>query len=42
MMGFFGEKRSFAILFAVLVSLSGAGLLSSGKIDFEGGNTTIG
>ena len=36
MMGFFGEKRSFAILFAVLVSLSGAGLLSSGKIDFEG------
>ncbi len=42
MMGFFGEKRSFAILFAVLVSLSGAGLLSSGKIDFEGGNTPIG
>lgn len=40
--GLFGEKRSFAILFAVLVSLSGAGLLSSGKIDFEGGNTTIG
>ena len=32
MMGFFGEKRSFAILFAVLVSLSGAGLLSSGKL----------
>lgn len=29
--GLFGEKRSFAILFAVLVSLSGAGLLSSGK-----------
>lgn len=38
----FRRKRSFAILFAVLVSLSGAGLLSSGKIDFEGGNTTIG
>ena len=32
MMGFFGAMRS----------LSGAGLLSSGKIDFEGGNTTIG
>ena len=40
--GLFRRKESFAILFAVLVSLSGAGLLSSGKIDFEGGNTTSG
>lgn len=42
MMCFFGEKKSFSILFAVLVSLIGAGLLSTGKIDFEGGNTTTG
>lgn len=42
MMSFFGEKKSFSILFAVLVSLVGAGLLSTGEIDFEGGNTTIG
>lgn len=42
MMCFFGEKKSFSILFAVLVSLIGAGLLSTGKIDFEGGDTTTG
>lgn len=42
MMCFFGEKKSFSILFAVVVSLIGAGLLSTGKIDFEGGNTTTG
>lgn len=42
MMCFFGEKKSFSILFAVVVSLIGAGLLSTGKIDFEGGDTTTG
>lgn len=42
MMCFFGEKKSFSILFAVFVSLIGAGLLSTGEIDFDGGNTTTG
>lgn len=42
MMLFFKEKKSFSILLAVLVSLIGAGLLSSGEIDFKGGNTTVG
>ena len=42
MMLFFREKKSFSILFAVLVSLAGAALLSSGEIDFKGGNTTTG
>ena len=36
------EKKSFSILFAVLISLAGAALLSSGEIDFKGGNTTTG
>ena len=42
MMFFFREKKSFSILFAVVISLIGAALLSSGEIDFKGGNTTIG
>lgn len=42
MMFFFKEKKSWAILFAVLISLIGAGLLSSGEIDYAGGNTTVG
>ena len=42
MIFFFREKKSFSILFAVLVSLAGAALLSSGEIDFKGGNTTTG
>lgn len=42
MIFFFQEKKSFSILFAVLVSLAGAALLSSGEIDFKGGNTTTG
>lgn len=42
MMCFFKEKKSFSILLAVLVSLVGAGLLSSGEINFGGGNTTKG
>lgn len=42
MMCFFGEKKSFSILFAVVISLIGAVFLSSGDINFEGGNTTTG
>lgn len=42
MMLFFKEKKSFSILFAVFISLIGAGLLSSGDIDFKGGDTTTG
>lgn len=42
MICFFGEKKSFSILFAVFISLIGAGLLSSGEINFNGGDTTIG
>ena len=42
MIFFFREKKSFSILFAVLISLAGAALLSSGEIDFKGGNTTTG
>lgn len=42
MICFFGEKKSFSILFAVLISLIGAGLLSSGEINFNGGDTTTG
>ena len=36
MMFFFREKKSFSILFAVVISLIGAALLSSGEIDFKG------
>ena len=42
MMLFFKEKKSFSILFAVFISLIGATLLSTGEIDFEGGDTTTG
>ena len=42
MMLFFKEKKSFSILFAVFISLIGAGLLSSGDIDFKGGDTATG
>lgn len=40
MMCFFGEKKSFTVLFAVSISLIGAGLLSSGEIN-SGGNHRI-
>ena len=42
MMLFFKEKKSFSILFAVFISLIGAALLSSGEIDFKGGDTATG
>lgn len=42
MMFFYREKKSFSILFAVFISLIGAGLLSSGEINFKGGNTAVG
>ena len=35
MMFFFREKKSFSILFAVVISLIGAALLSSGEIYFK-------
>lgn len=42
MMCLFGEKKSFSVLFAVSISLVGAGLLSSGEMNHGQGNTTIG
>lgn len=42
MMLLFGEKKSFSVLFAVSISLIGAGLLSSGEMNGNNGNSTIG
>nr|WP_302829333.1 DMT family transporter [uncultured Bacteroides sp.] len=42
MMCFFGEKKSFTVLFAISISLIGAGLLSSGEINSGGNNRIIG
>ena len=42
MMFFFGEKKSMWVIIAVLMSLFGASMLSSGELNVENGNTTIG
>ncbi|WP_125041736.1 DMT family transporter [Bacteroides faecalis] len=42
MMFFFGEKKSIWVIIAVLMSLFGASMLSSGELNVENGNTAIG
>lgn len=42
MMFFFQEKKSLWVMFAVLMSLLGAALLSLGELDAKNGNTMIG
>lgn len=42
MMFFFGEKKSIWVIIAVLMSLFGASMLSSGELNVENGNTLIG
>lgn len=42
MMSFFGEKKSMWVMIAVLMSLFGASMLSSGEMHVENGNTVIG
>lgn len=42
MMFFFQEKKSLWVMFAVLISLLGAALLSLGELDAKNGNTMIG
>lgn len=39
---FFGEKKSLLTFTAIALSLLGAGLLSSGDIEFSGGHTALG
>lgn len=42
MITFFGEKRSLVTFLAIIFSLIGASLLSSGNIEYNSGNTMVG
>jgi len=42
MMFFFGEKKSFTVLSAIVISMIGAGLLSCGEIGGNNGDVVIG